>query len=79
MISEIIMVDVHLHRKGLGSKLLAYTETQLFNNGDTVIRLETFEDNQQAINFYKKNKWSIARKEEDKENGFVLVFFEKHT
>ncbi|MGI9570134.1 MAG: GNAT family N-acetyltransferase [Desulfobulbia bacterium] len=74
---HLMMVDVHLHRNGLGSKLLAHTETQLFNDGNTVIRVETFDGNQQAINFFKKNKWSITRMEEDKENGFVRVFFEK--
>ncbi|MGI9570949.1 MAG: GNAT family N-acetyltransferase [Desulfobulbia bacterium] len=74
---HLMMVDVYLHRNGLGSKLLAHSETQLFNHGNTVIRVETFEGNQQAINFFKKNNWSIVRKEEDKENGFVRVFFEK--
>lgn len=76
---HLMMVDVYLHRTGLGSKLLAHTETQLFNSGNTLIRVETFEGNQQAINFYKKNGWSIVRTQEDKENGFVRVFFEKHT
>ena len=75
---HLMMVDVYLHRHGLGSKLLAHTETQLFASGNTVIRVETFAGNQQAINFFKKNDWSIVRTEEDKENGFVRVFFEKH-
>lgn len=76
---HLMMVDVYLHRTGLGSIILAHTESQLFNSGNTVIRVETFEGNQQAINFYKKNGWSIVRTEEDKANGFVRVFFEKHT
>jgi GNAT superfamily N-acetyltransferase len=75
---HLMMVDAYLHRNGLGARLLAHTETQLFNSGNTVIRVETFEGNQQAINFYKKYNWSIVRTEEDKENGFVRVFFEKH-
>ena len=75
---HLMMVDAYLHRNGLGSELLAYTETQLFKSGHNVIRVETFEGNQQAMNFFMKNQWLIARKEEDKENGFVRVFFEKH-
>ena len=75
---HLMMVDSYLHRNGLGSELLAYTETQLFKSGHNVIRVETFEGNQQAMNFFMKNQWLIARKEEDKENGFVRVFFEKH-
>lgn len=75
---HLMMVDAFLHRNGLGSELLAHTETQLFNSANTVIRVETFEGNQQAINFFQKNNWFIVRKEEDKENGFIRVFFEKH-
>ena len=75
---HLMMVDVYLHRNGLGSKLLAHTETQLFNSGNPVIRVETFEGNQQAVNFFKKNGWSIVRTEEDKESGFVRICFEKH-
>lgn len=75
---HLMMVDVALHRNGLGSKLLAHSETQLYNHGNKVIRVETFEGNQQAIKFFKKNNWPVVRREEDKENGFVRVFFEKH-
>ena len=75
---HLMMVDAYLHRNGLGSKLLAHTETQLFNAGNNVIRVETFTGNQQAINFFKKNDWSLVRTVEDKENGFVRVFFEKY-
>lgn len=75
---HLMMVDVCLHRNGLGSKLLSHSENQLFNYGNSVIRVETFECNQQATNFYKKNGWSIVSKEEDKENGFVRIHFEKH-
>ncbi len=74
---HLMMVDVALQRGGLGSQLLAHSEKQLFACGNTTIRLETFEGNEQAINFYLKNGWSVTKKERDKEHGFIRVFFEK--
>jgi GNAT superfamily N-acetyltransferase len=74
---HLMMVDVVLHRTGIGSKLLAHSEHQLISCGYITIRLETFEGNHQAINFYLKNGWSITMKQEDKEHGFIRVFFEK--
>ncbi len=74
---HLMMVDVVLHRTGIGSKLLAHSEHQLIACGYITIRLETFEGNHQAINFYLKNGWSITMKQEDKEHGFIRVFFEK--
>ena len=74
---HLMMVDVILHRGGLGSRLLAHSENQLFARGNTKIRLETFEGNNQAINFYLKNGWLVAKKEKDSEHGFTRVFFEK--
>ena len=49
---HLMMVDVVLHRTGIGSKLLAHSEHQLIACGYITIRLETFEGNHQAINFY---------------------------
>jgi GNAT superfamily N-acetyltransferase len=74
---HLMMVDVVLHRTGIGSKLLAHSEHQLIACGYITIRLETFEGNHQTINFYLKNGWSITMKQEDKEHGFIRVFFEK--
>ena len=74
---HLMMVDVRLHRTGIGSRLLAHTESQLFGRGHKIIRLETFEGNHQAINFYMKNGWSVTTKSEDQEHGFIRVFFEK--
>ena len=74
---HLMMVDVGLHRTGIGSRLLAHSETQLFARGNTTIRLETFEGNHQAINFYVKHGWSVTTKHEDKEHGFIRVFLEK--
>ncbi len=74
---HLMMVDVCLHRTGIGSRLLAHSETQLFARGNTTLRLETFEGNHQAINFYVKNGWSVTTKQKDKKHAFIRVFFEK--
>lgn len=74
---DLMMVDIALHRTGIGTRLLAHTETQLFARDNAVIRLETFAGNQQAINFYVRNGWSVTGEQEDKEYGFARVFFEK--
>ena len=75
---HLMMVDFALHRTGIGSRLLAHSEQQLFAHGNSIIRLETFEGNHQAINFYQKNGWSITGKHEDREHAFIRVFFEKN-
>ena len=74
---HLMMVDVCLHRTGIGSGLLAHSEAQLFARGNTTLRLETFEGNHQAINFYVKNGWSVTTRQEDKKHGFIRVSFEK--
>ncbi len=74
---HLMMVDVYLHRTGLGSRLLDHCENRLLARGNSTIRLETFEGNHQAINFYLKNGWSVTTKQEDKEHGFIRVLFEK--
>lgn len=74
---HLMMVDVNQHRKGLGAELLVHTEKMLFERGCQKIRLETFEGNIQAINFYNKNSWSITKKETGEEFGFTRIFFEK--
>jgi len=74
---HLMMVDVNFHRIGIGSKLLAHSENQLLRQGKSIIRLETFEGNHQAINFYKKNGWCIINKKKDEKYGFVRVYFEK--
>ncbi len=74
---HVMMVDVDLHRSGLGSILLSHSEKKLSKKGHSTIRLETFEGNNQAISFYKKNNWIVTNKQEDKDHGFIRVFFEK--
>ncbi len=74
---HLMMIDIRLHRNGIGSLLLAHTESQLFARGHKTIRLETFEGNHQAINFYVMNGWIVTMKSKDEVYGFVRVYFEK--
>ena len=53
---HLMMVDVDLHRTGIGEALLADGETRLFAEFDR-IELESFRDNLQAVNFYRKHGW----------------------
>ncbi|MFC1649950.1 GNAT family N-acetyltransferase [Candidatus Latescibacterota bacterium] len=75
---HLMMVDVRLHRGGIGSALLEDVEKQLFASGKSTIRLETFEGNCQAINFYLKNGWTETSRQKDMENDFIRVLFEKN-
>lgn len=73
---HIMMVSPEQQRTGIGARLLSFAETKI-HNGNLKPTLETFEANTQAMNFYLKNGWSIARKESDPDFGFVRVFFDK--
>ncbi|QBY05991.1 GNAT family N-acetyltransferase [Thalassotalea sp. HSM 43] len=75
---HLMMIDEKFHRSGLGKLLLTFSEAELTRSGNSIIKLETFEGNTQAINFYLKNNWVISKKEADPEFGFVRVFFEKN-
>ena len=74
---HLMMVDVDLHRGGIGSQLLAHCEKKISNQGYKSIRLETFETNHQAVNFYKKNGWTIVRKEKEEGIDVNRIFLEK--
>ncbi|MEE4195233.1 MAG: GNAT family N-acetyltransferase [Anaerolineae bacterium] len=73
---HLMIIDPDLQREGLGSCLLEYAEAQLFDQGNSIIRLETYEDNRQAMNFYRKNGWTVTKKEKGT-TGKVRVFFDK--
>ncbi len=74
---HLMMVDVDLQRGGIGSQLLAHCEKQISNHGHLTMRLETFEANHQAVHFYKKNGWTITRKQKEEEMDVSRVFLEK--
>ncbi len=77
-IIHLMMVDAFIQNNGFGSRLLAHTEGQLFDQGNQIIRVDTFEGNQQAVSFFKKNNWSVVHRIKDPENGFVRVCFQKN-
>lgn len=73
---DLIMVDHDLHRNGLGTKLLAHCESKLFQKTDK-LRLDTFRGNEKAIEFYKKNGWTVDRFATDPEMGLEKIFLSK--
>ena len=74
---HLMMVDADRHREGIGSRLLAHTEAVLAERGVVRARLETFEGNEQALRFYRKNGWSETGRAADAEHGLTRVVFEK--
>lgn len=71
---DLMMVDSEKHRQGHGSILLADCETRLFEHHDE-LRLESFEKNQQANDFYRKNDWiQKDRIFDEAANSYKLIF-----
>lgn len=71
---HLIMVRHNYQGYGLGGVLLKYVEKELFKNHDS-IKLETFDGNIGAIEFYKKNNWKIVEKEfSEFINGYIFKF-----
>lgn len=54
---DLIVIEPEVHRRGIGSALLAYCESQMLGRYDS-IRLESFEGNAKANSFYRKNGWT---------------------
>jgi len=76
-ILHFILVDVQHHRKGIGSELISYAEKSLFTAGHDIIQLETIDGNQNALDFYLKNGWTIVSKQKDKTYDFMRNILEK--
>ena len=74
---HILMISPMLQGTGLGSYLLAKVEAMQFADGYEHLRLETFKGNQQALNFYQKQGWSISNEEQDESFGFSKVQLRK--
>ena len=71
---DLMMVDCNFHNQGFGSKLLEHCEQQLFTNF-TEIKLESFEGNLKANNFYRKHDWIEKQRIFDKtSNAYKLIF-----
>ena len=68
---EYIVVKDEYKNKGIGSKLLKYIEKDIKN-----ITLEVRESNTAAINFYKKNGYSIVSTRHNyykDEDGYLMI------
>jgi len=74
---DLMMIDCALHRQGYGSQLLKYCELALFEKYDEIV-LESFEDNEQASCFYRKNAWLEEKRFLDSGGtGFRKILFKK--
>jgi len=71
-----LIIDVHFHRQGLGSQLLARLESELFKDHD-VLFLDTPRGNNQAIAFYQKHRWSVVGSYRDTAYGVDMIKFRK--
>lgn len=65
---DLIMIEHEEQRTGLGSKLLSYCESFLFNDYQE-IRIESFEKNIKAKAFYLKKGWNESGIEPDVVTG----------
>lgn len=77
---HIISLAVHpkFRRKGVGSILLEEALKSMKNEGISLVKLEVNENNNSAINFYKKHGFKILRKiKEYYEDGSNALLFYK--
>lgn len=73
---DLMMIDHQFHRKGIGTLLLAHCERILFETRDE-LKLESFQANKQADNFYRKNGWVQSESYFDKVSGARKIVFRK--
>ena len=73
-IIDLMMIDSNFHRKGLGSILLQFNEEKLFKEYSE-LKLESFEKNDKANNFYIKNGWLEISRFQD--SGINKILFHK--
>ena len=76
---DLIMVETEFHHKGYGSELLKHCEGIMFSNFEE-IKLESFERNQKANNFFRKHLWLENERIFDKtSNAYKLIFKKRIT
>jgi ribosomal protein S18 acetylase RimI-like enzyme len=73
---DLMMIDHSVHRQGLGTQLLRHIEQMLLRSSDE-LRLESFEANESANAFYRKNGWSEVSRYFDTGAGVYKVVFQK--
>ncbi len=69
---DLMMVDLDHHRSGIGASLLEDAEERLFSVFDSLF-LNSFRDNLQAINFYKKHGWVEETQFDDPDYGIAMT------
>ena len=74
---HLMMVDTDVQRAGYGTKLLNFAEQKMKENDFTKMKLETFKENEQGVNFYKKNEWNIESEKQEDGLNVTRVFLEK--
>lgn len=75
---DLMMIDHASHRQGLGTELLHWVEEELGRRYEE-LRLESFEANQPANAFYRKNGWREGHPYFDDDSGVNKVVFRKAT
>ena len=70
------MIDNARQRLGLGSRLLAHCEMQLFKKY-VQIKLESFEKNKNANLFYEKHEWRREKRYYDSQSGVYKLVYTK--
>ncbi len=73
---DLMMIDHDYHRQGYGTALLNYCEKRLLKIFDE-IKVESYEGNEKANNFYRKNGWSEIAREFDELTGVNKIIFIK--
>ena len=73
---DLMMVDHEVHRRGYGTALLRHAEGRLLETHDEIV-LESFEDNDQANAFYRKNGWIESERFFDEALGSRKIVFRK--
>ncbi len=73
---DLMMIEPPRQRQGLGSRLLAEVERDLFAQHPE-IRLESFALNNQANVFYRKHNWTEVERFADRESGVDKLLFTK--
>jgi len=73
---DLMMISDGFHRQGFGRQLLKYCENRIFRK-HSEIRLESFEGNEKANNFYRKNGWNEAGLNFDETSGTNKITFVK--
>lgn len=71
-----LMIDHRHHRRGLGARLLAVVEAELFARHRT-LELHSFVANDAANAFYRARGWGEAARRPDPESGIPMIVFRK--